>query len=743
LHVLTCAEYTTSMVAVIRPLPLGVAQTITSQGQIITLSDVVRELVHNGIDAQANNITVTIRVDYASDVIDIEYLDDGCGIGPESLVRFGESSCTSKYDVEGNWKGFGFRGEGLSCVLEVCRRATIVSRIEGWGNGLKLQFQGSKRDGKCVKNDKVVPRGTQIRVEGVFDMLVVRKKVVLENLRKGWFNEGYDVKKVVFQAMIGNPGVDVAVWRQERKSEWEHGWKKTLICESHGKTNDSCKVPLQAQMRVLNALFDGVCKNYEVCKVSKGEVQLKVATGLNIVQTRKYQFVFFNGRPFFNEELIKYINSVFQRHYDAWGYDVDAQGMRGQGGYMYGRPYSTNTVFVACIEVAGINVNDIVESGSKKIFTCEKGLMELLKGLFNRAIEMHFGVQKKKKKQEKEMEESDEKKSKHGGRGIVGTTLLKSQIRVSKYRESDTGGRIKRDTEREPNTEWVNNVYDIEQIQIGFKGRVKREGESIGRDEKGNGANHLHCADCNKETVTKTEVVAVAVAMETASATTTLLREDLAQMVVIGQVGLQCVLVCHAGVIYALDPHACDERIRLETVLAELATDGRLGVLHALEEPLCVPVELLGLEVAAQLEGKEMRERLAQWGVQFQFQRLPNPLPPLLLCTHLPTVVLRKVVGRAEGVRTLARGIAQWVHSTDSSSSSKSSSNAVPALVLECAKSWACQGAIRWGVAGDVLSRFKAAQLLKRLSECEDPFHCAHGRPSIVSVCRVNLCVSK
>ena len=722
------------MVAVIRQLPLGVAQLITSQGQITTLSDVVRELVHNGIDAQAKNITVTIRVDYTSEVIDIEYLDDGCGIGPESLVRFGESSCTSKYDAEGHWKGFGFRGEGVSCVLEVCRRATIVSRIEGWGNGFKLQFQGSKRDGKCVKNDKVVPRGTQIRIEGVFDMLVVRKKVVFENLRKGWFNEGYEVKSVVFQALIGHPEVDVTVWRQERKPEWEHGWKKTLICESHGKTNDSCKVPLQAQMRVLNALFEGVCKNYEVCKVSKGDVQLKVAIGLNIVQTRKYQFVFLNGRPFVNEELIKYVNSVFQRHYDAWGYDVDAQGMRGQGGYMYGRPYSTNTVFVACIKIAGVNVNDIVESSSKQIFTCKKSHMELLKGLFNRAIEIHFGVQKKKKKKQEEKEEVEEiveKKSKHGSRDIVGSTLLKSQIRVSKYRESETGGRIKIDTEREPNTEWVNNVYDIEQIQIGFKGRVKREGGRIGRDENGNGANHFHCADCNKETVTKTEVVAVA--METASATTTLLREDLAQMVVIGQVGLQCVLVCHAGVVYALDPHACDERIRLEAVLAELATDGKLGVLHALEEPLCVPVELLGFEVAAQLEGKEIRERLAQWGVQFQFQPLPNP--PLLLCTHLPTVVLRKVVGRAEGVRTLARGIAQWVHSIDSTDSS---SNAVPALVLECAKSWACQGAIRWGVPGDVLTRIKAAQLLKRLSECEDPFHCAHGRPSIVSVCRVS-----
>jgi DNA mismatch repair ATPase MutL len=604
------------MVAVIRPLPLGVAHTITSQGQIITLSDVVRELVHNGIDAQAKNITVTIRIDYTSDVIDIEYLDDGCGIGPESLVRFGESSCTSKYDAEGHWEGFGFRGEGVSCVLEVCRRATIVSRIEGWGNGFKLQFQGSKRDGKCVKNDKVVPRGTQIRVEGVFDMLVVRKKVVFENLRKGWFNEGYEVKKVVFQALIGHPGVDVAVWRQERKPEWEHGWKKTLICESHGKTNVSYKVPLQAQMRVLNAFFDGVCKNYEVCKVSKGDVQLKVAIGLNIVQTRKYQFVFLNGRPFVKEELIKYVNSVFQRHYDAWGYDVDAQGMRGQGGYMYGRPYSTNTVFVACIEIAGVNVNDIVESSTKQIFTCEKSHMELLKGLFNRAIEIHFGVQKKKKKQEKEeeVEEIVKKKSKHGSRDIVGSTLLKSQIRVSKYRESETGGRIKRDTAGEPNTEWVNNVYDIEQIQVGFKGRVKREGERIGRDES-NGPNHLHCADCHKETVTvtKTEVMALG----TASATTTLRREDLAQMVVIGQVGLQCVLVCHAGVIYALDPHACDERIRLETVLAELATDGNLGVLHALEEPLCVPVELLGQEVVAQLERKEIRERLAQWGFSF------------------------------------------------------------------------------------------------------------------------------
>lgn len=54
---------------------------------------------------------------------------------------------------------------------------------------------------------------------------------------------------------------------------------------------------------------------------------------------------------------------------------------------------------------------------------------------------------------------------------------------------------------------------------------------------------------------------------------------------------------------------------------------------------------------------------------------------------------------------------------------------ATPRPVLDAVASAACHSAVRFG---DKLSAAQCSSLVRSLAECDSPFTCAHGRPSIV-----------
>ena len=59
----------------------------------------------------------------------------------------------------------------------------------------------------------------------------------------------------------------------------------------------------------------------------------------------------------------------------------------------------------------------------------------------------------------------------------------------------------------------------------------------------------------------------------------------------------------------------------------------------------------------------------------------------------------------------------------------------IPEVILSVLATVACRGAVMFG---HPLSKENSEQLLTNLSECEAPFQCAHGRPSLAPI--VNIC---
>jgi DNA mismatch repair protein MutL len=118
----------------IRPLPEAMVAQMAAGQVVDSLAAVVRELVENAIDAQANRITVQLWPDLGR----VQVVDNGRGIGEHSLPWAAMAHSTSKiHHPQDLWqvKSLGFRGQALYSltqvgVLTLCSRPAFAD--QGW-----------------------------------------------------------------------------------------------------------------------------------------------------------------------------------------------------------------------------------------------------------------------------------------------------------------------------------------------------------------------------------------------------------------------------------------------------------------------------------------------------------------------------------------------------------------------------------------------------------------------------------
>jgi DNA mismatch repair protein MutL len=147
---------------------------------------VIRELLDNSIDAEADSVDVYIE---AGGIARISVVDNGNGMSREDLLLCSERHATSKIREEGDLyrvRSLGFRGEALASVA-ACSRLEIVSRERG-GAGVmdavaasaaagetayRLRVEGGKKLG--LEQWRGNP-GTVVTVSELFYNLPVRRK---------------------------------------------------------------------------------------------------------------------------------------------------------------------------------------------------------------------------------------------------------------------------------------------------------------------------------------------------------------------------------------------------------------------------------------------------------------------------------------------------------------------------------------------------------------------------------------
>lgn len=162
---------------VIHVLPDSVANQIAAGEVIQRPASVVKELVENAIDAQAQHIHVVI-VD--SGKTSIQVIDDGKGMSPTDARLSLERHATSKIRTAADLFALhtmGFRGEALASIVAVAQ-VTLKTRRKEDELATLIDVEGSE----VVKQEETMaPAGTSIMVKNLFYNVPARRKFLKSN----------------------------------------------------------------------------------------------------------------------------------------------------------------------------------------------------------------------------------------------------------------------------------------------------------------------------------------------------------------------------------------------------------------------------------------------------------------------------------------------------------------------------------------------------------------------------------
>lgn len=171
-------------------------------------SSVVKELVENSLDAGAKNITIEIQNGGESL---IKIIDDGSGVHPEDVEKAFNPHATSKikdtYDIF-SINTLGFRGEALPSIASIAR-VNFKSKISDFDMGKELIISGGKKESltDCSMN-----RGTQIEVRDLFFNVPARKKFLKTTAR-----ESALINDLVNRISLANPDVSFKLFNNNKK----------------------------------------------------------------------------------------------------------------------------------------------------------------------------------------------------------------------------------------------------------------------------------------------------------------------------------------------------------------------------------------------------------------------------------------------------------------------------------------------------------------------------------------------
>jgi DNA mismatch repair protein MutL len=159
------------MSGIINILPQNIANQIAAGEVVQRPSSVVKELIENAIDADANSITLVVK-DAGKTLVQV--IDNGCGMtgedAPKAFLPHATSKIHSSDDLF-NLQTMGFRGEALASIAAVAYvQMKTKSSQEQMGTQIEIQDNEIKSQSSVV-----CPNGTSISVKNLFFNVPARR----------------------------------------------------------------------------------------------------------------------------------------------------------------------------------------------------------------------------------------------------------------------------------------------------------------------------------------------------------------------------------------------------------------------------------------------------------------------------------------------------------------------------------------------------------------------------------------
>lgn len=192
--------------AKIETMSTDLANKIAAGEVVEKCMNVVKELVENSIDANADIITIELQ---DSGVRMIKVTDNGIGMDRSDAVNCFNRHATSKLHSLNdlfNIKSLGFRGEALPSIASVSK---VILRTSDGSTGTEVII-----DGGILKevNDSDARRGTEITVSNLFYNTPVRLKYL-----KSLYTELSYITTYVNQMALGYPNIKFVLVNNDKE----------------------------------------------------------------------------------------------------------------------------------------------------------------------------------------------------------------------------------------------------------------------------------------------------------------------------------------------------------------------------------------------------------------------------------------------------------------------------------------------------------------------------------------------
>jgi DNA mismatch repair protein MutL len=273
------------MADIIQLLPDHVANQIAAGEVVQRPSSVVKELLENAIDAEANEVKLIVK-DAGKTLIQV--IDNGIGMsGTDARLSF-ERHATSKIlnaDDLYNLHTKGFRGEALASIAAISH-VDLKTKQQADEIGVEIKIEGS-----VVKSQEVSvhPKGTSVAVKNLFFNIPARRKFLKSNPV-----ETRHIIDEFHRIALAHPDVSFSMFHNgnELFNLPSSNYRQRIVNIFGGKTNEKL-VPVNEETDVLKV--SGFVVKPEFAKKTRGE-----------------QFLFVNSRFIRSAYLNHSINSAFE-----------------------------------------------------------------------------------------------------------------------------------------------------------------------------------------------------------------------------------------------------------------------------------------------------------------------------------------------------------------------------------------------------------------------------------------------
>ncbi len=635
-------------------------------------SSVVKELVENSLDAGAKNITIEIQNGGESL---IKIIDDGSGVHPEDVEKAFNPHATSKikdtYDIF-SINTLGFRGEALPSIASIAR-VDFKSKTEDFDMGKELIISGGEKESltDCSMN-----RGTQIEVRDLFFNVPARKKFLKTTAR-----ESALINDLVNRISLANPDVSFKLFNNN---------KKILNTYGNGKLIDVIRT-IYGKSTAENLIYFEEHKDTASVYGFIGNDTLARAS-------RNNQSLFVNKRYVKNRSLTVAVENAF-RSFNVTG------------------KFPFFVLFIDTYpELIDVNIHptksEIKFKDERFIFklvfdAVHSAMREYVKDTFTlpEEEEKKFEALKEEVIQESlDKEISTLEKLKENINYKVSDDKRKEEIyshNPSKDYEAKTEVNIPVDflskENQEESSKFNNSLENNDFKEISTKREISYDPILIKNELKDkvseNTYDSLESSDykCNKNEYGN-------------SLEKTIYREaKFPKLKVIGQFNKTYILAEYDSTLYLIDQHAAHEKILFEKYSSDIAKK-KVEI-----QPLMIPlvVTLPTEDYLYYDENKEIFEKAGFKISDFGDNSIRIEEVPYFLDKLNPTELIisminnLKKMGTGETVEVKYNKIA----------------------------SMSCRAAVK---ANDVLSILEMENLIEDLRYINDPFHCPHGRPTII-----------